>query len=123
MRTLLILLFSFGSWALPAQSLDVTYEPPQDLEAVLLDIIEPLDLAEVPSGYLYERGGEPPCVAPFGREIAALSSIGYRRSHRTAQPIGALYHTSPFTPLRCSHSSLTRKRYHALTIIPVSPEI
>ena len=38
----------------------MTYEPPQDLEAVLLDIIDPLDLDQVPSGYLYERGGEPP---------------------------------------------------------------
>ena len=64
MRTLLFLLLLIGSWLLPAQSLDVTYEPPQDLEAVLLDIIEPLDLAQVPSGYLYERGGAPPVLLP-----------------------------------------------------------
>ena len=72
MRTLFFIFLLVASGLLSAQSLDVIYEPPQDLEAVLLDIIDPLDLNQVPSGYLYERGGEPPMLFPSVTRLLRL---------------------------------------------------
>ena len=41
-----------------AQSLQITESTSGDLDQMLQDVIAPLDLDQVPSGYLYDRIGE-----------------------------------------------------------------
>ena len=61
MRTFFLFFLSvLTAGALRAQSIEVAYEPPQNLGPVLLHILDPLDLEQVPSGFLYDRIGELP---------------------------------------------------------------
>ena len=69
MRTLFFSFFLTTFGFLHAQSFEITYESPQDLEPVLLDILDPLDLEQVPSGYLYER------IGVVGEAVAARAGI------------------------------------------------
>ena len=64
-----------------AQSLQITESTSGDLDQMLQDVIAPLDLQQVPSGYLYDRIGELPFLDALDGQTPGEANSNAARSH------------------------------------------
>ena len=77
MRLLFLSLLICAVRLVAAQTGEINYQPAPDYEQQVGQILAPLDLSQVPGGYLHDKAGLPPIVEQFDGGALDSSNVMY----------------------------------------------